>query len=65
MDADFVAKCSVPLLVFMGDDVYHPQSSSRLIAEQAPSVVFVPSWKEGDANQAAQVTFSDFLHKHN
>ena len=65
VDAEFVAQCSVPLLVFMGDDVYHPQSSSRLIAQEASNVVFVSNWKEGQANKTAQSTFRDFLRQHN
>ena len=46
---DDVAACPTPLLVAMGNDLYHPQSTSRVIAEQAPNVTFVEEWKEGDA----------------
>ena len=34
-----------PLLVAMGDDLYHPESTSRTIAAHAPNVTFVEEWK--------------------
>ena len=38
VDEHFVANCQTPLLVLMGNDLYHPQSCSRLMAAQAPNV---------------------------
>jgi len=59
-----VAAVETPLLVAMGDDLYHPQSTSRAIAELAPDATFVESWKEGDALIAFADTARDFLARH-
>lgn len=64
VDQKFVASCQTPLLVLMGDDLYHPQSSSRLIAEHAPNVEFIEQWKEGAPRDAAMQAFADFLNRH-
>lgn len=61
VDADFVAQCETPLLVLMGDDVYHPQSTSRLVAGVAPDVDFIEYWKEGEDRNAAMDAFVAFL----
>ena len=61
VDEDFVRACQTPLLVLMGDDLYHPQSSSRMIAETAPNVTFIEDWKDGQAREQAMQTFADFL----
>ncbi|MEM9623033.1 MAG: hypothetical protein AAF993_15385, partial [Pseudomonadota bacterium] len=61
LDQDFLPTCTTPLLVLMGDDLYHPQSSSRLVAEMAPDVKFIESWKSGEAMQQAQRAFAEFL----
>src|SRR5690606_24710631 len=45
---DDIAGFATPLLVAMGNDLYHPSATSRRIAELAPDVTFVESWKEGD-----------------
>ena len=42
---DFVKRCDVPMLVLMGDDAYHPQVTSREIAELAPNATLVEQWK--------------------
>jgi hypothetical protein len=52
-DSDFVfsatatevAACQHPLLVLMGQDLYHPETISRQIAE-APQATLIESWKE-------------------
>ena len=64
VDEDFVEGCSVPLLVLMGDDLYHPQSSSRLVAARAPNVTFIEEWKSGDARDDAMAQFERFLTTH-
>ena len=64
VDEVFVASCPTPLLVLMGDDLYHPQSTSRLIAESAPQVEFIEQWKEGEDQALAQARFADFLDRH-
>jgi pimeloyl-ACP methyl ester carboxylesterase len=42
-----VAAFTTPLLVAMGNDQYHPEATSRRIAELAADVTFVESWKQG------------------
>lgn len=61
---DQVAAADVPMLLAMGNDLYHPESTSREIAELAPNVTFVESWKEGDALVAFDQTVRDFLARH-
>lgn len=58
---DDVAACSTPLLVMMGDDLYHPQSISRAIAELAPNVTFVEQWKEASQLGATDEAIKRFL----
>lgn len=64
VDEAFVSTCATPLLVLMGDDLYHPQSSSRMIAATAPNVTFIEQWKEGAAREQAMQQFADFLAEH-
>jgi pimeloyl-ACP methyl ester carboxylesterase len=58
---DQVATVTTPMLVAMGNDLYHPQSTSRLIAERAPNVTFVEEWKDGDALAAFDPLVKEFL----
>lgn len=59
-----IAEFTIPILVAMGNDLYHPQSTSRRIAELAPDVTFVESWKEGAALAAFDGIARDFLARH-
>lgn len=43
--SEFVKSCSVPMLILMGDDAYHPQITSRTIAEIAPNAMLIEQWK--------------------
>ncbi len=56
-----VAKFDTPLLVAMGNDLYHPQATSRAIVAAAPHVTFVESWKEGDDLAAFDPVVRQFL----
>lgn len=58
---DEVAATSTPLLVAMGNDLYHPASTSRTIASLAPSVTFVEQWKDDAHLPAADEAFREFL----
>jgi pimeloyl-ACP methyl ester carboxylesterase len=64
VDETFVADVQTPLLVLMGDDLYHPQSSSRVVAANAPNVEFIENWKEGDARASAMQAFAAFVARH-
>lgn len=61
VDDDFVRDCQTPLLVLCGKDLYHPESTSRIIAEIAPNVSFIEDWKEGPAREAARADVLAFL----
>ncbi|MEZ5227007.1 MAG: alpha/beta hydrolase [Acidimicrobiales bacterium] len=61
---DEVAAIDTPLLVAMGNDLYHPQSTSRAIAELAPNVTFVEQWKDDEHLPAADDAFRAFLAAH-
>ncbi|MDG2050737.1 MAG: alpha/beta hydrolase [Myxococcota bacterium] len=61
---DFVAECSTPMLVLMGDDLYHPQSTSREIAESAPDARLIEDWKSAEGLSATIQAVRDFLLQH-
>lgn len=61
---DDVKACPAPLLVLMGDDLYHPQSTSRRIAELAPDAQLVERWKEPEAQGPARTAVERFLAEH-
>ncbi len=59
-----VAAIETPLLVLMGDDLYHPQSTSRTIAAVAPNATLVERWKDETSLPATTATVLDFLGSH-
>jgi pimeloyl-ACP methyl ester carboxylesterase len=61
---DDVATMTTPILVLMGDDLYHPQSASRTLVEAAPNATLIELWKEGDARDRAMEAVATFLDKH-
>jgi pimeloyl-ACP methyl ester carboxylesterase len=61
---DEVAACDTPMLVAMGNDLYHPSSTSREVADRAPNSTFVESWKEGDALGEFDGVARGFLAQH-
>ena len=61
---DDVAACQTPILLFMGDDLYHPQSTSREIASLGPDVTFVERWKDDDVLGDTDATIQAFLASH-
>lgn len=61
---DEVAAMTTPLLVAMGNDQYHPQHTSRRIAELAPDVEFVETWKDGEPLAAFDGIARSFLARH-
>ena len=60
---EFVAGCRTPLLVLMGSDPYHPEATSREIADLAPNAQLVEQWKDPDADGTAG-TVVEFLKAH-
>lgn len=61
---DFVARCQTPLLVLMGNDLYHPAESSREVAALAPNATFIEKWKEPEHQPAAKQAVERFLAAH-
>ncbi len=59
-----VAACETPLLVMMGDDLYHPQSTSREIASLAPDATLVERWKDDDVLADTDAVIKHFLADH-
>ena len=59
-----IATCTTPLLVMMGNDQYHPQSTSREIASLAPDARFVERWKDDDVLPDTDATITAFLAEH-
>ena len=64
VDEAFVAEITTPLLVLMGNDVYHPQISSRLVAKLARNVEFVEHWTKDRDKIAAMDACYAFLENH-
>lgn len=64
VDEAFVSACQTPLLVLMGNDPYHPQVTSRRIAELAPRAQFVENWKQGGDVDVARAAVDTFLAEH-
>ena len=60
---EFVASCQTPLLVLMGSDPYHPEATSREIAELAPNAQLVEEWKNPEADGTVETVVA-FLKSH-
>ena len=61
---DDVAEIETPMLVAMGNDLYHPQSTSREFVAAAPNATLIESWKEGEALAAVDAVIAEFLATH-
>ncbi len=57
-----VKACVQPLLVLMGQDLYHPESISRGIASLAPAAMLIESWK--DEGESTGEVAKNFLLQH-
>ncbi len=64
VDRDFVRACETPMLVLMGDDLYHPQTTSREIAELAPKAELVERWKDDEVIAETVSRVRAFLEAH-
>ena len=65
LNEPFLLNCNTPLLVFMGDDLFHPKSTSELIVQKAPNAQLIESWKEGEARESAILKCQQFLDLYN
>ena len=61
---DELGAVDTPILLMMGDDLYHPQSISREIAARAPGVTFVERWKEPELLEQTHQRITSFLAEH-
>ena len=59
-----VAAMLAPMLVLMGDDVYHPSATSREIVALAPNARLVEQWKGDELLAATDAIIKDFLAAH-
>ena len=58
---DDVERFRAPILLLMGDDLYHPRSTSLEIAARAPDVTVVERWKDDDVLAETDRTIRGFL----
>lgn len=59
-----IAMMTNPLLVLMGDDLYHPQVASRALAATAPNATLIERWKDPADQPAARAAVEEFLAEH-
>jgi len=61
---DDVAALETPMLVAMGNDVFHPAATSREIVERAPNATLIEQWKEPEFIDAASSAYRAFIGNH-
>jgi pimeloyl-ACP methyl ester carboxylesterase len=61
---DFVKRCPTPLLVLLGNDMYHPEVTSRDVAALAPNATLIEQWRDLEHQAAAQTAVKRFLATH-
>ena len=61
---DFVRECRIPMLVLLGNDLYHPSETSREIVQLAPDAELVERWKEPEVVADAVQRVREFLRRH-
>ena len=61
---EFVSRCHTPLLVLLGNDLHHPQATSRELAALAPNATLIEHWKEPEHHAAAMQAVESFLVEH-
>ncbi|MDP6144730.1 MAG: alpha/beta hydrolase, partial [Acidimicrobiales bacterium] len=59
-----VKQFETPILLFMGNDLYHPESISRKIASLAPNLTFVEQWKNPEDLERTDKAIRFFLTQH-
>ena len=61
IDDTFLTSCKTPMCILMGNDLYHPESASRLISQQVAGSIFIEHWKNGADVNTAKDQVLDFL----
>ena len=64
VDRAFVRSCAIPMLVLMGNDLYHPAETSREIAALAPNAHLIEHWKDPDVVSETVEKVRAFLEAH-
>lgn len=59
-----VQQIQTPSLILCGADPYHPEVTSRALAEHLPNAEFLEHWKDPAAQPAARAAVEDFLGRH-
>ena len=59
-----VAAMQAPMLVAMGNDVFHPAATSRAIVDLAPHAKLIEQWREPEHLPAADAAIRTFLREH-
>ena len=62
VDRCFVGQIQTPMLVLMGNDVYHPEIISREIADLAPNAKLIEEWKHPEEDNTIE-TVIQFLEE--
>jgi hypothetical protein len=52
------------MLVLLGNDLHHPQATSRELAALAPNATLIEHWKEPEYHPAARQAVETFLAQH-
>ena len=61
---DFAEGVATPLLVLLGNDLYHPSSISREVVSLARNAELIERWKEPGDQPAAKARVLEFLRQH-
>lgn len=64
VDDAFIRSSETPLLVFQGDDAYHPKTTSQHIRALGRRVSYVERWKDPDSVTAGSSALAAFLAEH-
>jgi len=55
---------TTPMLVLMGNDMYHPEETSREVARLAPAAELIENWKEPETAEEGAKRVAEFLRQH-
>ncbi|MEM1230339.1 MAG: alpha/beta hydrolase [Pseudomonadota bacterium] len=55
------AQIETPTLILLGNDPYHPETTSRTLANTLPNASLIEHWKEPEHHAAAKTAIDSFL----
>lgn len=58
-----IQKMQTPMLVLMGNDMHHPQQTSREVARLAPNAELIERWKEPETAEDGVKRVTEFLRQ--